>query len=898
MLLVQALAIVLLVCRTTSFATTALDICPDQNPCHIRTVIAVTENSTLDFGLREVVVDPTGGLRMAGGGTLMLSAVKVTIQGRIDLSSGVNGGTLTLFGRDGVEIHNGGSIIADGAERGGRVKLEARAPLVVFGGTGAKDPLAISVQATSPEENDAPEGGQITLTSSGPCTVGGILDASAPNGEALNDGDLAGHAIRFDCESLAITGVIKATAGDAGGLVDLRASGGSIDFRGKIDASGTAIDASGGSVILSAAQEIVLNPQLSGHAIDAGPEDGDTTIVAGGDVRILGKDIFAEGISVDAGYDIRGRTASDLPCFSRFAPVQIHDECQRRFGDLRLEGNATLDTNDEDGSQIFAVASCDYLQGTNASLRGTGVVVTARGQLTIQPGGKVVTDEDGPSLIFRNTPPSIEGACFKRFGTSPCGSTAPTLEQNPNLIGCNCDDAVCDDLRPCTADSCDSTFGCVQTNFPDGTACGDLCTSVGVCGGGTCSDFVPVDCNDGDPCTSDSCDPAMGCTNAPACGDGLIQPQCGEACDGPTLGGATCQSVGFDGGALSCFPPSHPQHCLFDTSLCRRCGNGMVEPGELCDGADLGGATCQSRGYAGGTLSCSDCQTFDESACFFCGDAQINPGEECDRENLGGAACNGPGETGGLPQCTTDCRLDRRTCFSCGNGHVDPHEECDDGNVVAGDGCRPDCRLECGNGTVERNEECDDGNRAVADGCSSQCAREQPFGGGGARQECALEWGVEGGEASRRQECRDGDATCDRGTTSGQCDFLVFYCFNVAEFVVGEPAACVPRDIAQLAIRSPSLLGSRALSAANVDSLFGAMGATLARGGATATRSGAFLTASPPMASRRQCGAVLLSVPLRATAFGMSRSRRLLSIDVTDSAGDVDRDTITFLCNP
>ncbi len=45
------------------------------------------------------------------------------------------------------------------------------------------------------------------------------------------------------------------------------------------------------------------------------------------------------------------------------------------------------------------------------------------------------------------------------------------------------------------------------------------------------------------------------------------------------------------------------------------CGNGIRQPGEECDGNDLGGQTCVSLGYVGGTLSCkADC-TFDTSGC-------------------------------------------------------------------------------------------------------------------------------------------------------------------------------------------------------------------------------------------------------------------------------------------
>ncbi|MBZ9569748.1 hypothetical protein KJA16_02395 [Patescibacteria group bacterium] len=45
------------------------------------------------------------------------------------------------------------------------------------------------------------------------------------------------------------------------------------------------------------------------------------------------------------------------------------------------------------------------------------------------------------------------------------------------------------------------------------------------------------------------------------------------------------------------------------------CGDGVREGSEQCDKADLGGETCESRGYTGGTLSCNDDCTFDTSDC-------------------------------------------------------------------------------------------------------------------------------------------------------------------------------------------------------------------------------------------------------------------------------------------
>ncbi len=46
------------------------------------------------------------------------------------------------------------------------------------------------------------------------------------------------------------------------------------------------------------------------------------------------------------------------------------------------------------------------------------------------------------------------------------------------------------------------------------------------------------------------------------------------------------------------------------------CGNNLIESPEVCDGTDLGGQTCVTEGFAGGTLACDgSCAAFDTSAC-------------------------------------------------------------------------------------------------------------------------------------------------------------------------------------------------------------------------------------------------------------------------------------------
>ncbi len=49
------------------------------------------------------------------------------------------------------------------------------------------------------------------------------------------------------------------------------------------------------------------------------------------------------------------------------------------------------------------------------------------------------------------------------------------------------------------------------------------------------------------------------------------------------------------------------------------CGDGVIDPPEVCDGNNLGGETCASQGFTGGTLACSgDCLSFDTAGCFDC----------------------------------------------------------------------------------------------------------------------------------------------------------------------------------------------------------------------------------------------------------------------------------------
>ncbi len=173
-----------------------------------------------------------------------------------------------------------------------------------------------------------------------------------------------------------------------------------------------------------------------------------------------------------------------------------------------------------------------------------------------------------------------------------------------------------------------------------------------------------------------ACDPYTctfvlgGCENFGRCGDNTIQATYAEDCDGSELGGATCGSLGYYGGQLTCDTGCHflPDDC----ATFGRCGDDLIQDahGELCETGQLGGETCESRGWYGGELACgADCTAFDESACAAegrCGDGAIQEahGETCDGTDFGGVTCRDAGAFTGTPTCTDECALTTAACVN------------------------------------------------------------------------------------------------------------------------------------------------------------------------------------------------------------------------------------------
>ncbi len=310
-------------------------------------------------------------------------------------------------------------------------------------------------------------------------------------------------------------------------------------------------------------------------------------------------------------------------------------------------------------------------------------------------------------------------------GTNLNGATCESLGYHEGgSLSCS---ATCEfDASGCLGGACGDGELQVGTEECDSSALGGAtCESLGYYGG-------TLGCN------SDCTYNIASCEAAGQCGDGELQAGT-EECDGTQLGGTTCTSLGYYGGTLSC-----TSQCQFNLSSCvaaGRCGDLVVHDanGEECDGTNLDGATCESLGYHGGTLSCNQACSFDVSDCAsegMCGDGAIQAGygEECDQSELGGESCFSLGYYGGALSCGSECTFDLADCSAegrCGDGTIQSGygETCDDSNL-GGETCQSlgyyggtlacsgnceqdltDCAAEgrCGDGTLQAGygEECE-----------------------------------------------------------------------------------------------------------------------------------------------------------------------------------------------
>lgn len=133
--------------------------------------------------------------------------------------------------------------------------------------------------------------------------------------------------------------------------------------------------------------------------------------------------------------------------------------------------------------------------------------------------------------------------------------------------------------------------------------------------------------------------------------------------------------------------------CRNKTGDASACGNGVVDPGEACDGTELGGSTCGDLGYDGGRLVCTHQCTLDSGNC--CSDMCPNEaGSRCSSDQRGVETC-ARGTSGCLGWSVT------ADCFALGM-------------VCDPSGALPQCALTCTDACVsEGDTRCSNDGAAV-----------------------------------------------------------------------------------------------------------------------------------------------------------------------------------------
>lgn len=167
-------------------------------------------------------------------------------------------------------------------------------------------------------------------------------------------------------------------------------------------------------------------------------------------------------------------------------------------------------------------------------------------------------------------------------------------------------------------------------------------------------------------------------TALPTTDPGTTAPGTSTSTTDPSTG-TTDPSTGTTGSTGTTEPVSSSSTGTTDDSTTGPvCGDGVIDAGEVCDGADLDGATCMSLGFLQGQLACDATCQLDTSGCMGmpeCAVALMPPG---------GPMCP--------PECTGGCDMNTNTCRVNCDGNV-----CDNATIT----CPANwaCEVSC-NGTT------------------------------------------------------------------------------------------------------------------------------------------------------------------------------------------------------
>ncbi len=249
----------------------------------------------------------------------------------------------------------------------------------------------------------------------------------------------------------------------------------------------------------------------------------------------------------------------------------------------------------------------------------------------------------------------------------------------------------CDDGDPCNGQEiCSQISGQCRAGVPlcdDGNAC----NGVETCAGGTCGDTPDLDCDDLNPCTIDSCDPIEGCVHQNRTGscDDLNLCTLNDQCLIGSSGVATCT-----GTAVLCSDNdacNGIETCDVLTGACVPgvppvCDDNNICTNDTCDAA-LGCLQINNTNACDDASPCTDQDVCQGGICQgqnICADGDVCNGDEtCDPTTLACGAAPAPLDCDDLNVCTDDSCDPVGGCRYLNNSGV-----CDDGDpLTTGDMC-------------------------------------------------------------------------------------------------------------------------------------------------------------------------------------------------------------------
>ncbi len=491
------------------------------------------------------------------------------------------------------------------------------------------------------------------------------------------------------------------------------------------------------------------------------------------------------------------------------------------------DGNeCTLDLCDPIGGCSFPATpgACDDGDPCTESDGCTGSVCVG--------GGAIVCDDGNPCTV--DTCTAGVGCVFAPVEVAACDDGNPCTSDDACVDGecAGTGGPECDDGDPCTQDTCQPDTGCVFPPADGPCDDGDVCTTGDACVEGTCIGGPELDCDDGELCTADGCVPGQGCTNTPAEGpcDDLSDCTLLDACQGGECVGGDAPDCD-DGNPCTLDGCDPAVGCVSAPAAAPTC-----DDGDACTTEDrcVGGAC-----VGGDALTCDDGESCTEDSCdptegcaFDPVDGPCSDGNACTNNDAcdnGECAAGPPTNCNDGNQCTADGCVPDLGCINsplagpCDDDDLCTTEEsciagacvpggalfCDDGDLCTFDLCQPTsgcefvnnpggncddgdpctladfcedtgCEgteiLECGDGNPCTSDACAPGigcvNLPVAAGAPVPCDDGDPCT---ADDVCAA--GVCGGAAT---PCDDGNVctidTCEAGVgctysdASGECD--------------------------------------------------------------------------------------------------------------------------------